>query len=419
MKDFDDIFRENVQNAFSRYDAGHLADKGWDSFMQKKNARRGLFMILPLWAKAASVAILLGAGGYFIYNWFNRQPAGETTVAITSPDKNESETSVPVVSTEKVSTLSKGSGETKTGKGKLISSTKSSPEIIAGAVDTVRKDITGDQAEIILPPLAEYKFAGPADTVVLPLEEEARLPAEEILPEPDELKPGKRSGRTSVMAGFSGLLASAGEGSSAAPGVTVGFYLDQKITRRISFRPGLALSRQSVDLENDDALTASTYSMQLSDGTSGQVDSYSGQLDMLAFEVPLNLVFRIYEKGRSGIYVSGGASSMIYLSQQMKAGFVNEYTKTSINALSGETMSETRYSTVEVENNYGAFNRVDIFRLINFSAGYQFGSGKSRTMIIEPFVQLPVSDLTSLNMKVRYAGVSLKMRFGKAEQDSK
>ncbi|MCU0456318.1 MAG: hypothetical protein MUE74_08455 [Bacteroidales bacterium] len=419
MKEFDDIFRENVEKAFGGYDADHLADKGWDSLMQKKNARRGLFIVLPLWTKAASLAILLGLGGYFIYSWLNRQPASETTVAASSPVKDESETSLPVVSTEKISTLPHGSKETHTGTQKSMSSVKPALEIYAVASDTATREITGDQAEPVLAQVADNRITEPSDTVTLPLEEEVRVPVEEILPEPEELKSGKRSGRTSIMAGFSGLLASSGESSSVAPGVSVGFYLDQKITRRISFRPGLALSRQSIGLENDGALPASAYSMQLSDGTSGQVDSYSGQLDMLAFEVPLNLVFRIYEKGRSGIYVSGGASSMIYLSQQMKAGFVNEYTKTSINAMSGEAMSETRYSTVEVENNYGAFSRVDMFRLVNLSAGYQFGSGKSGTMIIEPFVQLPVSDLTSLDLKVRYAGISLKMLFGKQQQDPK
>lgn len=419
MKEFDDIFRENVEKAFGGYDAGHLADKGWDSLMQRKKARRGMFIVLPLWAKAASVALILGVGGYFIYNWLNRQPAGETTAAASSPVVDESRISLPAVTKEKVSSLPAGLKETQPVRLKSTSSSGPMSVVSAGAADTSRKEPGGDPEDILLTPLAENRFVEHPDTVTRPLVEDGHLPLEEILTEPDEVKTGKKSGRTSVMAGFSGLLASAGESSSAAPGVSIGFYLDQKISRRISFRPGLALMRQSVGLENEGVIAAPSYSMQLNDGTSGQVDSYSGQLDMLALEVPLNLVFRIFEKGRSGIYVSGGASSMIYISQQMKAGFVNEYTKTSYDALSGETKTETRNSTVEVENNYAAFSRVDMFRLVNLSAGYQFGSGKSGVMIIEPFVQLPVSDLTSLDMKVRYAGVSLKMSFGKTQKDSK
>jgi hypothetical protein len=222
-------------------------------------------------------------------------------------------------------------------------------------------------------------------------------------------------GRT-ILAGLSGSIAQSSRINSNASGLSVGFYLDQKITRKISVRPGLAFAMQSFGLENGNDNTGFNNSISLYDGTKGTPHSYDGRLNMLAMELPLNLVFRIVDKERSGLYVSAGASSMIYISQQFTADYVNEFTKQSYNAITGTYASETRYSTIEVENDYGAFSRADFFGLANLSAGYSFPYSKTGTMIIEPFLQLPVGDLTSLNLRLRYGGVSMKFRFGKQQQ---
>ena len=134
-------------------------------------------------------------------------------------------------------------------------------------------------------------------------------------------------------------------------------------------------------------------------------------------ELPLNLVFRIIDKERSGFFVSAGASTIFYINQQFTADFVNEYTKANYDNITGEYSSETRYSTVEVEKDYGTSSRANFFGLANLSAGYSFPYSKTGTMLIEPFVQLPVNDLTSLNLRIRYAGVSMKLKFGKQEKD--
>lgn len=42
MEKFDDIFRENVKKAFSNYNVDHLADEGWNSFMEQKKVGKDL-----------------------------------------------------------------------------------------------------------------------------------------------------------------------------------------------------------------------------------------------------------------------------------------------------------------------------------------------------------------------------------------
>ena len=108
---------------------------------------------------------------------------------------------------------------------------------------------------------------------------------------------------------------------------------------------------------------------------------------------------------------------MIYFSQQFSGDLVNEYTQKQLNTATGLMDSETRYSTITVENTYGAFSRTDYFGLVNLSAGYSLPFSKTGTLLIEPFLQLPLSDLTSLDLRVRYGGISMKLRFGNQYSD--
>jgi hypothetical protein len=280
-------------------------------------------------------------------------------------------------------------------------------------MDPLLKENGAEQVSIPMPFVAEIRVPVPADSLNLTATVASKVFPQEEKKETAEFKPEKRSGKTSLIAGFSGLLAQADEAASLSHGIALGFYLDQKITDRISVRPGLVMSRNSFGIENQNGVNESSYLVPLYDGTSGRVDSYNGHFDMIAMELPLNFVFKISGRQRSGFYVSAGASTMIYISQKFTGDFVNEHTKLSYAAEVNGITSQTRYSIVEVQNNYGAFSRTDFFRLVNLSAGYSLPYGKTGTFIIEPFLQLPLDDLTSLDLRVRYGGVSMKIRFGK------
>jgi hypothetical protein len=235
--------------------------------------------------------------------------------------------------------------------------------------------------------------------------------ASEESPDPEKSSRGMR-----FMAGLSGSMARAGEESSPASGMSMGFYLSQKITKRLSVRPGLALAMQSFGLENGGRPAGISYNIPLYDGTNGIPYSYEGRLSMMAVELPLNLVVTLFERKRSGLFVSAGTSSLFYISQQLEADVVNSYTKMELNTSTGQYTTATMFSRVEVEKEYDSFSRADFFGLANLSAGYSFPYSKTGIMLVEPFVQLPVDDLTSLNLRIRYAGVSMKLQFGNRDK---
>jgi len=155
-----------------------------------------------------------------------------------------------------------------------------------------------------------------------------------------------------------------------------------------------------------------SYNIPLHDGTNAIPHSYEGRLSMVALEVPLNLVVTLFERKGSGFFVSAGTSSLFYISQQLKANVVNKYTMNELGASADSHYSATMFSTVEVEKEYDSFSSADLFGLANISAGYSFPYSKTGIMLVEPFVQLPVNDLTSMDLRIRYAGISMKLQFG-------
>ncbi len=424
MKQFDEIFRKNVKKAFSSYNADHLAEEGWNSFVAGRKGRRRITAVIPLWTRAASAAIIIGIGMFIAYKISDRNMTQEILSEI-KPDVTKEEKLIQYKEADKAILPVVVSVEDPVNKESQVKMTVAEFHQPSAESDSLPELTLLKNEKIIPDDIAESRLLKRADLPVLPetgapaeFPEDTKpegLQTEDIMPEKEEHGQEKSHGRRTLLAGFSGLLAQSGGTASPASGLSVGFYLDQKLTRKISFRPGLALAVHSFGLEDWNGISEFNYSVPLYDGTSGRPDSYNGHLDMLAMELPLNFVFRIIEKERSGVYLSAGASTLIYISQRFTGNFVNEYTKGSTNTMTGEYSSETRYSTVEVENDYAAFSHADFFGLANLSAGYSFPYGKTGTLLIEPFIQLPINDLTSLDLRVRYGGVSMKLQFGKQE----
>lgn len=68
-------------------------------------------------------------------------------------------------------------------------------------------------------------------------------------------------------------------------------------------------------------------------------------------------------------------------------------------------------TSVKIESKKEPLSRVDFLGLANFSAGYSFPVAGTSHLVFEPFVQLPIKDLTSMNLRIRYGGLSFKLKF--------
>ncbi|HKL66770.1 MAG TPA: hypothetical protein VJ877_02675, partial [Bacteroidales bacterium] len=214
MKQFDDIFTRKVKDAFSNYNADHLADDAWNSFTRKK--RRKGAIIIPLWAKAASVAVLITGAGIIAYNTF-----------FTKSDKLNDVTLIT---------------EQQASPGEAIER-----DIAAGEVKETPAENTGVSSEPVLPPdltIAEEQIAsGPAKSEQVTPGKLPVLTAGLRLLNTGKLideisNPGlisyyepftgtaTREQKTGLMAGLSGMVSRVDD--NADPGTSMGVYIERK-----------------------------------------------------------------------------------------------------------------------------------------------------------------------------------------------
>lgn len=411
MKQFDDIFKEKVSSAFSNADYSQLADDGWKAFVRKQKGGRKLALVVPFWAKAASVAVLLSVGGLFVYKSFNDKPlaVSENTAPYkesVNPAPEPISESVKTVVPLKNSQLSPEPYEAAEEKPavNLLTVSDVVPETDSIASVYISQDIPF-QSDTVRNNVSVQEENIAENEVVKETKKEV------ILTEPaaEEVSGGRK---TSLIAGFAGIMSEAGSKSASTPGVSVGFFIDQKLGKRISFRPGIALSKfayASVPVASAKVMDQ-TYAAVLNNNT--PIDNSDNKLDVITMEIPLNFVFTVLEKGKSSLFVSAGASTLVYLNQQFSGDYVGMVTQKSYDAVTGALIESSVPQAFNVKSEDKAFSHTDYFGLANLSAGYSMSLGKS-SMLLEPFIQLPVSDLTSFDLKIKYGGLSVKYRFGR------
>ena len=462
MNDSDDIFSRKVKEAFDHYDASHLADDGWNSYVSTHGTRRRRVMIMPLWARAASIAVLVAIGVLLAVR-LNHPKAGEPADQVAQVTQGKQTT--PEMNKEDTAALASESNATKSpinpAKPGMTAMKTVSPASNSGraSVKTVSEPlqnlVTGSELAGAL--VSESAAPVPVETVqageilspetITAAEKSAAInaagkPAVMDLPDSpaeirltanalSDMEPAKKLNLTSgnsgdyteiprekmtttIMTGLSGMMASISDASSISQGVSIGFYVEQQLSRRISVRPGLAMARHSYAMEDVPVISggalALDYAAPQLNGLSGTTTSYDANIDIVSIEVPVNFVISLRKRQRSNLFITTGASTLFYLSQHLTGKFNNTYSSTAYSN-SGEVSYESITTSVQIESEQETLSRVDFMGLANFSAGYSLPFGKTSHLVFEPFVQLPVKDLTSLNLRIRYGGLSMKIQF--------
>jgi hypothetical protein len=458
MEQFDEKFSRKTKEAFESYNADHLAGEGWNSYLSKYGHKRRRAFIVPLWARVASVAAIL-AIAVLLTNRLNHRNADEpgnqlaqqNQNKLTEPAVNKEETTsgtIEIIAAKAV-TPSANTDVTSPGQASQVIIGKSGPdwqagmektgyEVSASTVPVLAEAVKSDGLILAEANNAAGSLLTETDAVegsrlaenqrVAEMSPEMKLPDNQIeirltadgdaglklnpkktLQVFDEI-PRERM-TTTIMGGLSGMMASIDNATSTSQGVSIGFYVEQQLTRRISVRPGLAMAKHNYAMESmSGGNIAMDYAAPELNGLSGSTTSYKADIEVLSMEVPVNFVFSLRKRGGSNLFVTAGASTVFYLDQRLSGNFNNTYTKTTVDAYGGISY-ESMTTSVKVESEQELLNRVDLMGLANFSAGYSMPFGKVTQISFEPFVQLPMRDLTSLNLRIRYGGLSMKIRF--------
>lgn len=458
MKQFDEKFSRKAKEAFENYNADHLAGDGWNSYLNKYGQKRRRAIIVLLWARVASVAAVL-AIAVLLTNRLNHREVDEPGNQLAQQNRNElTESAInkeettsgtieitaakpvtPSASTDVTSpaqasqvTVGKSVQDRQAGMEKpgyevnpstvpVLAEAVKSDELImaeankaAGSRLTETAAVEGSRfAENLRVAEVSPEMKLPDHQIAIRLtaddDDGTKLNPKKTLQVLDEI-PRERM-TTTIMGGLSGMMASIDNATSTSQGVSIGFYVEQQLTRRISVRPGLAMAKHNYAMESmSGGDIAMDYAAPELNGLSGTTTSYEADIEVLSMEVPVNFVFSLRKRGGSNLFVTTGASTVFYLNQRLSGNFSNTYTRATVDAYGGVSY-ESMTTSVKVESDQELLNRVDLMGLANFSAGYSMPFGKVTHISFEPFVQLPMRDLTSLNLRIRYGGLSMKIRF--------
>lgn len=426
MKGFDRDFSDRVKNAFGDYNADHLADAGWNAFVQNQKRSRGFLLYLPFWAKAASVAILLSLGGYLTFRVLS--PSMHQNIVVETQVREKGKY-LPLNNLEEIKPLP------------AFQTTEPREQAVAAKTPRVNKVFTESNpvSAIVLPDSVQVNET---DTLQLAqadkyvqistaldesenqdqtqihtsdsVDENEKDVNAVISPEPlvEQLAQAPKAPSTKLAAGLSGMLAAVENLISDAPGVSIGLYAEHKLANNLYIRPGLALAKHNYGLQAFNSVNTDLMYDGLTSASQNEYSSptvlYNNRLELVAMEIPINFVYKVLDRRNSNIFISAGASSLIYLSQKFTG--TNRYSEKIIDFASESSNFVFNTTTTQVSNEFSAFSRADFFGLLNLSAGYTYSFSSTYAMSVEPFVQLPLRRITSNEMRMGFGGVSLKIQ---------
>lgn len=426
MKPFSEEFVTKVKEVFTDYDASHLVDAGWSAYQQKHGAQNKSRALWLAMARVASVALLLSVGVGVTYFFVSRQNQSNNTVEVlgetqptltegkpqTPNDKINPRLSKPVLAQDKEDT---DLAITKTSKPQReVIKSISEPVAVASVTSHQHKNLVADSIQQDSTHIQHINSKTQVDTVsIVSLKEYDIL----IAGQPVEFETDKTPAadkKLSLYAGISGMIAKVEHLISDAPGVSVGFYAKQKLAQNISLQTGIAVCRQDYSFQpigysGSDYMGESLFT-SLDQNNLESATSTDNRMEILSIEIPLNVVFTIRKTPKSHFYITTGASSLVFLDQKFSETVSYPYTTEFYNPQTGITQTEAHFKQFKAEDSYNAFSKVNLFGLFNLMVGYSFPLTQGSLVSVEPFLQLPITDITSNNINLSFGGISLKVQ---------
>jgi len=208
------------------------------------------------------------------------------------------------------------------------------------------------------------------------------------------------------------LFTFAGNQPNPLPGLSAGVTAGYNLTDRLRLEVGGLLSYNQLDVRNQATyrVVENFSNFLASQGATAPVLLFSGnnKYNLFALEIPVNIQFSVMEGPESRFFVSTGLSSMVYLHQSV-SGVNHVHVQNDNSGIASGSASFTS-TTIFVDDKYGPFSRIDLGRILNISAGYVF-VGKNNSLVLEPFLKLPLGGVSSSNVSLGMGGVSLKLLF--------
>jgi len=199
-------------------------------------------------------------------------------------------------------------------------------------------------------------------------------------------------------------------GVSFSPGVTStntvssfnysgGISADMDLSRRFRFSTGLQLEHQNVINEAADS--------------PAWVPAGQTEASLVSLDLPLNLTWKVLVRKSVCYYLSGGISSIAYLSEKY---ITTSYSQKMVSVVSMREGEQTvDYKLENIENTEreteDPLNTIDFAGRVNFILGFEKHLPSGIYLHIEPYLKIPVSQLATRDLRFTTSGITCKISF--------
>ncbi len=434
MKPFDDKFADNVREVFDAWDEP-VDEQAWQDMKNRLTKRKKIRILplIPFYVKIPAAAVLLLLASISIWQAFKsngirqeeraplvmEHPVSKDTVIHRQP-------TAEVIAEQKIIADSDAP---------LLEEVAQSPAYpvreqkapVYPHQELISKMDLEEESSSLQPALVEIEAS--VDTL-------QNLAAAEDIVEPESVEPpltmteaddsqiirenlALMKEYNTKKEGYSGIEFSAGSMKTYSPlevaggmGYSAGVTGYLPLSEKISIGGGglLVYNQFSLDDPYSSSKSESDYAYAPEPGLSGDFNVISrrsyADVEYMAIDIPLNFRFTLSNIYRGKLYLTAGFSSLLYLQQNISQSSEVTAQYSRQNTL-GEYYTDTGQSTITYTNEYDAFSRLDLGRLLNLSIGYMLYRDK-HSLLIEPFIKAPLGNVTSMDLYIGMAGVSLK-----------
>ncbi len=416
---FDKFLASRISEVFHNHQEAYKPDD-WEKLYAKMNQGKTKTLIMfPFIAKAATVALLLGLS---VFTVNDKEQMKERNIDFYSVISNENV--IQEDSTlNQVSIQSKSASQDRVivridkenrnkGFGKLdeqIAETENIDTIVFVKSDTlinktsydlqivdIKKDIETQKEEI--KKINDLKTESPKSNLLYDYSEFEVVENE------------KKENRFDFGVEVTSVTNYANEGEGSGFNLGGGISTSWHISKNFSFSTGMLLAHQSMDysqnqssnrvLESKDAIYAAPNSIEMVD-----LNTAESTVEFLGIDIPLNVQFK-----HKRIILTTGVSSLLYVQEKFSYSYNSIVTNTKYNTVSDKFETQNSVNQVETQEKSEIFSRFDFARLINLAVGYQIPLSKG-DLVFEPYVKLPIGNISSYDIKMGSGGFAVRYNF--------
>ncbi|MHA4893727.1 hypothetical protein ACXZ1K_03160 [Pedobacter sp. PWIIR3] len=381
------------------------APGAWENFQKKGGKKRG--PVFWMFSLSGVAALLLLTFGLFLYVNKNSEIAVVTKqVSASVPEQNNSVSG----QSNQPKLAETNNREEDTIRDQSTRSSSPSDVILTNRpiVTTVQEPVNTPVVvaeQIVAVP--KNDFSGndkPVEAKAAPITLDEFLAKENALNSQAKSKPADRPKNNKWDLG---VVVAPSIGNSKKLNMGYGMSMAYNVSKKVSLSSGLSYNEMGVSKDLGavsnyyDAAPANAFASD-----SKNLEEVNTQIT--GIDIPLEMKYRLSQR----FYASAGVSAFAVINQKQSNTYQqNTVQQSTTVSPAGDVKQESYLVTQKVTENVPAteVSKRSVIGFYNFSFGYQQKVSKDKSIGIEPFIKLPMRDISKENL--RLMGTGLKIRF--------